>query len=120
MKLKQYLNEAKVKEPNLDKLVNEMFNWSMHNKKFSTFNKMYAEVFGYHRNLKDYVSAGGKAWGQKWSDILSQHITDEAENNIYFYAKKDSLKLWNQFSKKVKITLDDLEQFAKKWNRTIY
>lgn len=113
----KYLSEGK-KEVNEAKLMHELHLWSMHNKKFNTFNKLYNDHFSYFRNMKEYVAQGGRAWGQKWSDIVGQHITDQGDD--YWYQKKKTWKFWDAFSKKVKISLEDLEKFANKWNRTIY
>ena len=113
-------DELKDNDVNEDRFMNAVFNWTMHNKKFKTFNKMFSEEFGYFRNAKEYAAAGGKLHAQNWSVIVGKHITDEGAIDTYWYGRKDVVKFWKKFSKKVKVTIDDIEEFEQKWHRTIY
>lgn len=116
MRLKQYIKEDRgISEP---KLMNALANWSISNKKLITFNKEFSKTFSWYRNIKEYKEAGGAVHGQTWGSILANHISDMGDD--WWYNRKNVWKFWNIISKRLKITLDDLEQFEQKWNRSIY
>lgn len=110
------LTEEKLPK-NLDPtgFMHTMIHYAVNKNKFNTWHKMFKKYFKFFDSLKDYQYAGGKAYGQKWSIIVANHIYDED----YDYHEKDVLKLWNDVSKKFKISFEEMKEYGESFGYRI-